>query len=756
MKTLRSIFGFGSPMALVHICRPSKRPKEAADALEKMGIKDVSLVNKLEVLAKADGDEHEIVLLGAVGKSWWDDSGIGEQEFRDALKSIPNGKKITISINSEGGSVKEGLGIYNAIKERNADIKVRIAGYALSIASVIPLAAKKSVGGRGVVSPNAAIWMEHEAWTWASGNKAEMRKTADMLEAHDETLVDIYAKATGKSKDDVRKRMAEETWTKGSAAVDAGLADESEDGEDASASYRPLHPDYILSCKSMPQEILNALRVQDKSAAPKPAGNEPKTNNTMNKKLLVALLTTHGINNATTGKPFTETDADADFEAALSSMAAASKKPEAKKEEPKDELAEIRKEIKAAKDQRLRDKIEAYVADGKITKAEVPIFVAAAHTDEAGTIAILDAKEVQTPGGVAVTFDVTEHGPEAMRMNKDGIHGNKIIPELANIFAANKTREERFATMAKELPTLLRIASRRDGGVMAANTFSATVTTNFLIAGCTQKISNLFAAANLFTTDADSDPFKPLAVGIRKFNTTSTDGSQVQTNATDFEGLGAGGDSTIDPITITPAQYTSGGHLTNAQLNSGFRIGDIIEKKLIDLAAKVTVANFTTNAPLVSAAAAFGFSDLATMQGVLKKCPTKNAILDGEYRARISNIPTNFQPTGTVGGPDESWQAYGWNRIALNTDWSGAGANVRGFAGGPEAVGIISGLPLNPPEGIPGNIVAMGVAQLPGVNLAIATYAWFSPSSRTFYFTYDIIAGATLLDETAGMLVKDA
>src|SRR5512146_1553217 len=99
--------------------------------------------NRLEV--RNEGDEHELVLIGAIGKSWYDDSGITEQEVRDALKTIPKGKPIVIKINSEGGSVKEGLGIYNAIKDRRADISAKVTGYALSIASVFPLAASKVI-----------------------------------------------------------------------------------------------------------------------------------------------------------------------------------------------------------------------------------------------------------------------------------------------------------------------------------------------------------------------------------------------------------------------------------------------------------------------------------------------------------------------------------------------------------------------------------------------------------------------------------
>ncbi len=747
-------------MAFIPVVRQSSRPKEATEALQRMGVQDVSLENRLEV--RASGDEHEIILIGAVGKSWWDDSGITEQEVRDALKSIPKGKPITITVNSEGGSVKEGLGIYNAIKDRNSDIKVRIAGYALSIASVFPLAAKKSLGGRGVVSPDAAIWMEHQAWTWASGNADDMRQTADMLETHDETLIDIYAAASGQSKEYHRTRMQKETWTKGSAAVDAGLADEAETEDKTQASYRALHPDYLARCKNLSGEILNAL-----SAAPKQGAAKPQTQqkaNTMEKKLIVALLVKHGIEAK-------DTETEDELQAKLDKVLTAKLQKDSSAENLND-IAAMRKELAGIKNQRIEDKINAYVDQNRCTKAEAKIFLASAITSaeaEKEVFAALEERQAADVGGASAgIFIEGSDSVPALPTNKNGVQGSKVIAELDNIFASHKDNESRYNAMKAEFPRLLRAASRRDGGVQAANTFSATVTTNFLIAGAIQKLSGRFAAANLFARDAEQDPYKPLAVGIRKFNSTATDGSQVQTNPTDFEGLGAGGESTIDPITITPALLVSGGHLTHGQLQSGFRVADIIEKKLIDLAAKVTqtltapitVANFVTNTPQTSAPAAFSFSDLAALQGILKKTSVKNLILDGEYISRIANTPGFFQAAGTVGGAANgataAWRAFGWDNIALNTDWSAAGANVRGFACGQDAIGFISGLPIAPPEGIPGNIVQMGVVNLPDVNISIATYAWYNSGTRTFQFTFDVILGASLVDELQGVLIKSA
>jgi len=280
MKISPNIFAF------VPVVRQSQRPKEALDALRQKGITDVSLENRLEVRNQGNG-EHEIVLIGAVGGSWWDESGITESEFRNALKEIPKGSRITLLINSEGGSVQEGLGIYNAIKERSAEITAKISGYAVSIASVFPLAANK------VISPKSAIWMTHKAWSYAQGNDEDMDRAAQMLREHNETLVDIYVSETGKTKEEWEGWMKAETWIRGAKAIEYGLADETEDNDGSQASYRQFHPDFIQRCKNISPEILNVI-----SALP-PQGKAQTKNqteeNSMNRAQRIALLNGWGV-----------------------------------------------------------------------------------------------------------------------------------------------------------------------------------------------------------------------------------------------------------------------------------------------------------------------------------------------------------------------------------------------------------------------------------------------------------------------------
>lgn len=229
----------------------------------------------LVVKNEADAPAAEILIQGRIGKDWWDGTGMAEKEFTDALNRIPQGRKIIVGINSEGGSVKDGLGMYNALKRRGDSVTSRIDGYALSIASVVALGASK------VVSPKSSIWMIHEPWSVAQGNAEDMRKAAEMLDTHGKAIADIYAAETGKTVDEVRTAMKSETWLRGQDAVDFGLADETGE-QDVVLNSIDLTP-----FKNIPKNIFR-FGVAAGADSGQSALTKQQKDNTM-KKLLAAL-----------------------------------------------------------------------------------------------------------------------------------------------------------------------------------------------------------------------------------------------------------------------------------------------------------------------------------------------------------------------------------------------------------------------------------------------------------------------------------
>lgn len=693
----------------------------------------------------------EIIISGQIGKDWWDNSGISAKEYRDALNQIPKGQKIKLRINSEGGSVQDGLEIYNATQERAEDVTCYISGYAVSIASVIPLAASR------VVSPISSIWMIHDPWCLAQGNAADMRATAEMLDQHGDMLAQIYASVTGKSKKAMRDAMKAETWFTGTEAVAFGLADETEeDTEDLRACLRELQPP---KDKKVPANIAAILNSLSPLASGQPKTPEPKagTQTDSMKQKIVALLKKHGVEAL-------DTETEEQLLAKLQTFMAENKgkitkallkeinDAMAEKEEEEDEVLDIRNELATIKRNRITDKVTAYVDSTVISKDEIEIFVEAALKDEKGTFKILDGKKAASIGGANAGAGIeVGNSPE----QPFGIQG-KLTEKARNLLNEAKGDKAKAYDSVKNNWEYLYVDARRQDKAKNENTFSGTLTTNFLILGATTQLSPKFASLKMFARDTTVDPYKPLATGVMKFNDTVQDGSTTQTNAANFES----GDSDLQPVSITVAQYTESFHLRNSDLNSGIRMEDLVTAKLNSLGSKIskvvatfiTAANYATLAPVVSAPGAFGFSDMAIAWGELKKANRKNLMLDGEYLARIINSPTLFQAVPVV--PGAGWKnVNGWDYLALHTEWSAAGNNVRGFACDPQALGIIAGLPLLDMPGIPGGILSVATGTMPGVELSIAAYTWFNTSTRTYWASFDLMLGANKLDGTAGLVI---
>ncbi|MFT8757716.1 head maturation protease, ClpP-related [Leuconostoc pseudomesenteroides] len=167
---------------------------------------------------KATNNVAQIDIFGDIVSEKWLDEETSATSFRDALKELGDVSTINLSINSGGGSVFDGIAIYNMLKSHKATVNVYVEGLAASIASVIAMA------GDTITMRSGSMMMVHMPWTLSQGNAEEMRKTADTLEKTGDSIVDIYSERTGISSDDIRNIMNEETWLSAEEAVEQGWA----------------------------------------------------------------------------------------------------------------------------------------------------------------------------------------------------------------------------------------------------------------------------------------------------------------------------------------------------------------------------------------------------------------------------------------------------------------------------------------------------------------------------------------------------
>lgn len=162
----------------------------------------------------------EIFIYEQIGKDYWDDSGIGAKEFAQELKALGDISKIILRINSPGGSVFEGLAIYNTLNAHVAEKEVHIDGIAASIASVVAMA------GDQVIMPENALLMIHDPTGIAIGDAETMRKMAETLDKVKDSIITAYISKTKLPASEIADLMTKETWFSADEAVDYGFADE--------------------------------------------------------------------------------------------------------------------------------------------------------------------------------------------------------------------------------------------------------------------------------------------------------------------------------------------------------------------------------------------------------------------------------------------------------------------------------------------------------------------------------------------------
>lgn len=175
------------------------------------------------ILNSASSKEAEILIYGVIGKSYWDEDSVGASEFVKEFKILEQSNDlIKIRINSPGGSVWEGLPIYNAIKQSSKAVHTYIDGIAYSMGGVIALA-----GSKVFIAKNGRI-MIHAASSFAYGNAKSFKKESETLESYDRSLSENFAERLNITSEEVRAKYFdyEDHYFTATEAKEAGLVDE--------------------------------------------------------------------------------------------------------------------------------------------------------------------------------------------------------------------------------------------------------------------------------------------------------------------------------------------------------------------------------------------------------------------------------------------------------------------------------------------------------------------------------------------------
>jgi ATP-dependent Clp protease protease subunit len=138
------------------------------------------------------------------------------------LESEDPKKDINLYINSPGGLVTAGLGIYDTMQYVKPDISTLCIGQAASMGSFLLAAGKK---GKRFSLPNSRI-MVHQPSAGFQGQATDIEIHANEVLALKKRLNEIYSKHTGKSVDEVKKALERDNFMSPDVAKDFGLVDE--------------------------------------------------------------------------------------------------------------------------------------------------------------------------------------------------------------------------------------------------------------------------------------------------------------------------------------------------------------------------------------------------------------------------------------------------------------------------------------------------------------------------------------------------
>ncbi|MFZ6767770.1 head maturation protease, ClpP-related [Undibacterium sp. Di26W] len=179
--------------------------------------------NWYTIKAQAGATNAEITIHDYIGN--WN---ISASTFLSDLKAVgssnPGLKNLDVSINSLGGSVIDGVAIYNGLRsfaeKTGATITTNVIGIAASISNLISQA-----GDKRKMAKNA-FGMVHSPLATAQANANGMRDLADLLDKFEGSIIGTYVQRTGKTADEIKALFDAETFMTADEALAQGFIDE--------------------------------------------------------------------------------------------------------------------------------------------------------------------------------------------------------------------------------------------------------------------------------------------------------------------------------------------------------------------------------------------------------------------------------------------------------------------------------------------------------------------------------------------------
>lgn len=138
------------------------------------------------------------------------------------LDSADSGKDISIYINSPGGSVYAGYGIYDTMQFINSQVSTICTGMAASMAAVLLVAGEK---GKRFALKHSRV-MIHQPLGGAQGQASDIEITAREISKVKQELYSIISEHSGQPVDKVAQDSDRDYWMNSAEAKEYGMVDE--------------------------------------------------------------------------------------------------------------------------------------------------------------------------------------------------------------------------------------------------------------------------------------------------------------------------------------------------------------------------------------------------------------------------------------------------------------------------------------------------------------------------------------------------
>lgn len=175
-------------------------------------------------------------------------------DYVNAMLGSAGSQDVVFDISSIGGSVWDGIAMYDAIK-KSGRADTRIGALAASSASIIAMA------GRKVTMSKYGLLMIHKPMVGSGGNADDLLNDVNMLNTIQSRIAQIYMDKTGLDAITINSLINSVTWMTADQALDLGFIDAIEDYAVEATNHALIKP-FISSSAAVYQKVFNKLTIE--------------------------------------------------------------------------------------------------------------------------------------------------------------------------------------------------------------------------------------------------------------------------------------------------------------------------------------------------------------------------------------------------------------------------------------------------------------------------------------------------------------